>query len=436
MFERPSSGERAVLVQVTFRYFSEQSDLSELSELVVAAGMEPVATTTSVRDKPDPKFFIGKGKLEDLAGVIQGSSADVVVFNHELSPSQERNIERQIKCRVLSRTGLILAIFARRARTFEGKLQVELAQLEHQSTRLVRGWTHLERQKGGIGLRGGPGETQLEADRRMIREKIAVIKKRLEKVKLQRQQSRHARQRAEVQTISLVGYTNAGKSTLFNMLTGSHVWVANQLFATLDPTLRSIELKGIGRVVLADTVGFIQNLPHTLVDAFRATLEETCQASLLLHVVDASNEKYEDNIHQVDLVLAEIGANHIPQLLVFNKTDLLNGKQVPGEVERNKEGLVTKIWISALKNQGCDLLLDALQGRLSNERVHGVLRLSGEQGQVRAQLYAAKAVVGETTDNEDGWEITIDMTKFQWEKLCQQHVGLSDRLLMLSMKRG
>lgn len=427
MFERPSSGERAVLVHVTFRHQFEQSDLHELNELAIAARAMPVAKITGLRDKPDPKYFIGKGKLEEIVEIIALNQANVVIFNHDLTPSQERNVEDYVKCRVLSRTGLILDIFAQRARTFEGKLQVELALLEHMSTRLVRGWTHLERQKGGIGIRGGPGETQLEVDRRLLRKRIVTIQKRLVKVRQQRQQSRHARQRAEVPTIALVGYTNAGKSTLFNALTGSHIWVANQLFATLDPTLRSFDIPGLGKVVLADTVGFIRQLPHALVDAFRATLEETAQAALLLHVIDASDEKYEDNIHQVNQVLAEIGADTVPQLLVFNKIDLLPNQIYPsGLAERDKDGNITKIWISAIKREGLDLLREALQGRLSIERIQGVVLISSHQGQVRSQLYALQAVVHETLSPEGGWELVINTTKIHWKKLCQQHAGLSE----------
>lgn len=427
MFERPQSGERAVLVHVNFRNVPD-ADSRELSELAYAAGAEAVALITHQRDKPDPKYYIGKGKLAEIQQTIQFHNAEVVIFNHDLSPSQERNIEKEVKCRVISRTGLILDIFAKRARTFEGKLQVELAQLEYLSTRLVRGWTHLERQKGGIGLRG-PGETQLETDRRLLRERLVIIGKRLEKVKKQRQQSRHARTRANVLTVTLVGYTNAGKSTLFNMLTGAEVLVANQLFATLDPTLRAIELNGVGKVVLADTVGFIRQLPHTLVDAFRATLEETADASLILHIVDAHDEKYEDNIAEVNNVLKEIGADDVPQIMVFNKSDLLPEPYCKGIIEQDK------IWVSALKGIGLDLLREALQGRLSNERVCGTIVLSPAQGQLRSQLYALKAVLKERETEEGGWEIAIELTKNKWEEFCQKHHGLAEVFSQSEEKR-
>ena len=298
-FERPESGETAVLVHIKLTSESEPEDPREFEELVIAAGGDPVEFITGSRQSPSAKFFVGSGKLDEIKATVQRTGAELVIFNHNLSPSQERNIEAELQCRVLDRTGLILDIFAQRARTHEGKLQVELAQLQHLASRLVRGWTHLERQKGGIGMRG-PGETQLESDRRMVRDRIKSIEKRLEKVRKQRDQGRRSRKRSETPTVSLVGYTNAGKSTLFNAVTEADVFVADQLFATLDPTMRRVEVHDLGSVIFADTVGFISHLPHRLVDAFRATLEEAASADLLLHVVDANAEDRATNIVRVD----------------------------------------------------------------------------------------------------------------------------------------
>lgn len=314
MFERPDAGERAILVHLTLR--AGQEDLRELTK---SAGAEPVFTLTGSRITPDPKYFIGSGKLEELQHAVSEHNADIVLFNHPLSPSQERNLEKALSVRVVDRNGLILDIFAQRAQTFEGKLQVELAQLRHLSTRLVRGWTHLERQKGGIGLRG-PGETQLETDRRLLGIRIKQIQHRLEKVARQRHQGRRKRKKADLASISLVGYTNAGKSTLFNKLTGADCYAANQLFATLDPTLRRCRLSNGSEIVLADTVGFIRHLPHELVAAFRSTLQEASEANLLLHVIDANAEDRDDTIFQVEQILQEIGADKIRQLQVYNKS--------------------------------------------------------------------------------------------------------------------
>lgn len=310
MFERPHGGERAVIVHLDLHTETGKDELQEFRELVVSAGAEPVAVVTGARRSPDAKFFVGTGKAEEIGNVAEQHDADVVLVNHDLSPVQERNLEHLLNCRVLDRTGLILDIFAQRARSHEGKLQVELAQLQHLSTRLVRGWTHLERQKGGIGLRG-PGETQLETDRRLLGMRIKQLKQRLIKVQRQREQGRRSRKRADIPTVSLVGYTNAGKSTLFNKLTQSEVYVADQLFATLDPTLRRVDLPDNHAMVLVDTVGFIRHLPHDLVVAFRSTLQETEEADLLLHVVDASSEERQANIEQVNLVLTEIGLNPV-----------------------------------------------------------------------------------------------------------------------------
>ena len=322
MFDRYEGGERAVLVHIFFSQDKNTDDLSEFESLVTSAGVTPVQIVTGSRSAPHPKYFAGEGKAEEIADAVTESEADVVLFNHALSPAQERNLERLCQCRVVDRTGVILDIFAQRARTHEGKLQVELAQLRHLSTRLVRGWTHLERQKGGIGLRG-PGETQLESDRRMLRDKIKQISGRLEKVERQRGQGRQARSKADIPTVSLVGYTNAGKSSLFNHITDAKVYAADQLFATLDPTLRRIDVDDVGTVVLADTVGFIRHLPHDLVAAFKATLQETREATLLLHVVDAADNRVDENIHAVNAVLEEIDAHEIPVLIVMNKIDML-----------------------------------------------------------------------------------------------------------------
>ncbi len=323
MFDRYEGGERAVLVHIFFSQDKNTDDLSEFESLVTSAGVTPVQIVTGSRSAPHPKYFAGEGKAEEIADAVIDSEADVVLFNHALSPAQERNLERLCQCRVVDRTGVILDIFAQRARTHEGKLQVELAQLRHLSTRLVRGWTHLERQKGGIGLRG-PGETQLESDRRMLRDKIKQISGRLEKVERQRGQGRQARSKADIPTVSLVGYTNAGKSSLFNHITDAKVYAADQLFATLDPTLRRIDVDDVGTVVLADTVGFIRHLPHDLVAAFKATLQETREATLLLHVVDAADNRVDENIHAVNAVLEEIDAHEIPVLIVMNKIDMLD----------------------------------------------------------------------------------------------------------------
>jgi GTP-binding protein HflX len=371
---------------------ADQESPKELEELALSAGADPVEFLTGSLGHPNPKFFIGQGKLEELKTLVDHHDAQVVIFNHALSPAQERNIEREIQCRVLDRTGLILDIFAQRARTHEGKLQVELAQLDHMSTRLVRGWTHLERQKGGIGLRG-PGETQLETDRRLLRARMKSINKRLEKVRKQRDQGRRSRMRAEVPTLSLVGYTNAGKSTLFNSLTVSEVYAANQLFATLDPTLRRIEIEDIGPAILADTVGFIRHLPHKLVEAFRATLQETIEATLLLHVIDSHDDDRHDHVAEVENVLREIGADEVPVLEVYNKIDLLEGREP--RIDRDQEGKPIRVWLSAVTGEGHDLLFAAVNELLADDLFHDKLCLKPDEGQFRARLYESGAVVSE-----------------------------------------
>lgn len=405
-FERPDSGELAVLVHLTITHSAEPNDPREFEELVLSAGGDPVEFLSGHRHSPDPKFFIGTGKLEELQMLVRTHGAQLVIFNHNLSPSQERNLEAELQCRVLDRTGLILDIFAQRARTHEGKLQVELAQLEHMSTRLIRGWTHLERQKGGIGLRG-PGETQLETDRRLLRNRIKTIHKRLEKVRKQRDQGRRARARAEIPTLSLVGYTNAGKSTLFNRITDAGVYAKDQLFATLDPTMRRIELEVAGPAILADTVGFISHLPHRLVEAFRATLEEASNADLLLHVVDAVDEERMRNMEQVNIVLEEIGAHEIPQLIIYNKIDLID--DYPSRIDRDDQGKPIAVWLSAKSGSGVDLLFEAIAELVSEQVFHGTLRLAPQQGGMRAHLFESGVIHHEEYGDDGGCIISVSL---------------------------
>jgi GTP-binding protein HflX len=417
LFERPDVGERAIIVHIDFSSYDDTEDPDEFRELVWSAGVEPVGVVTGTRKQPSPRLFVGTGKLEEIRDAIRANEADVVLFNHALRPSQERNIERELQCRVLDRTGVILDIFAQRARTHEGKLQVELAQLEHMSTRLIRGWTHLERQKGGIGLRG-PGETQLETDRRLLRERIKSIHRRLEKVRTQRTQGRRARTRADIPTVSLVGYTNAGKSTLFNRLTTSTVYAADQLFATLDPTLRRLELPDIGAVVMADTVGFIRHLPHKLVEAFRATLEETTQASILLHIVDCHDHRRDENMEQVENVLAEIGADDIPVLQVYNKIDLL--ENFLPRTERNEEGVPVRVWVSAVAGQGMGELFDAIVERLAEDVVHLFVCLRPVDGKLRALLHDAGSVIEETHRNNGDSVLEVRLQQRDWLQLLSR----------------
>lgn len=413
-FDRPASGELAVLVHLELTQSDEADDPREFEELVLSAGGDPVAFLTGARAAPNAKYFIGTGKLEELKLLVEEHKAELVIFNHVLSPSQERNLEKELKCRVLDRTGLILDIFAQRARTHEGKLQVELAQLHHMSTRLIRGWTHLERQKGGIGLRG-PGETQLETDRRLLRARIKTIEKRLEKVRRQRDQGRRARSRAEIPTVSLVGYTNAGKSTLFNVLTSADVYVQDQLFATLDPTMRRIELEEVGGVVLADTVGFISHLPHRLVEAFRATLEEAVNSDLLLHVVDAATEERQRNMEQVQEVLIEIGADTIPQLCVYNKTDLLG--DMPPRIDRDEQGRPVAVWISARNQIGLDELRQALVELLGHNMFEGQVRLGSQMGSLRARFHRANAVLEEHYQDDGSCVLLLRLSETDLNKI-------------------
>ncbi|CAK9886166.1 MAG: GTPase HflX [Candidatus Erwinia impunctatus] len=417
MFDRYDAGEHAVLVHIYFSQDRDTEDMQEFETLVSSAGVEALSVVTGTRKAPHPKYFVGEGKALEIAAAVKEQAASVVLFDHALTPAQERNLEALCECRVIDRTGLILDIFAQRARTHEGKLQVELAQLRHLATRLVRGWTHLERQKGGIGLRG-PGETQLETDRRLLRNRITLILSRLAKVEKQREQGRQSRTKADIPTVSLVGYTNAGKSTLFNRLTTAEVYVADQLFATLDPTLRRVDVADVGEVVLADTVGFIRHLPHDLVAAFKATLQETRQATLLLHVIDAADNRVDENIAAVDEVLEEIESDEIPTLLVMNKIDMLEDF-VP-RIDRNEENLPVRVWLSAQTGEGTELLFQALSERLAGEIAQFHVRLPPEEGRLRSRFYQLQSIEKEWNDEQGSVILQIRMPAVEWRRLNKQ----------------
>ncbi len=414
-FERHEGGERAIIVHLDIRQIQDPDDLSEFELLADSAGADRLALVTGSRSRPDAKYFVGSGKAQEIAELVGEYDADIVLFNHNLSPSQERNIEALVKCRVLDRTGLILDIFAQRARTYEGKLQVELAQLNHLSTRLVRGWTHLERQKGGIGLRG-PGETQLETDRRLLQVRVTQLKNKLEKVRQTRAQGRARRQKSDVPTISLVGYTNAGKSTLFNRLVDENIYAADQLFATLDPTLRRLDWQGVGRVVLVDTVGFVRHLPHELVESFHATLEETLEADLLLHVIDSSSEDMHEQIQAVKNVLAEID-NDVPVLNVYNKIDLTDE---PVHIGYAKEGQPNRVYVSSRENLGMEELSLAVQQLLTGALTTFDLTLPYNAGNFKNTLYELGVILEESYDDNGHECLTIRLPSDRLKQLLGQ----------------
>ncbi len=421
--ERPRGGERALLVHNNFPHQPDQDDLAEFIELVHSADVENVDLIIGSKHQPSAKTFIGKGKLEEVAAQVSARDIDVVLFNHALSPSQERNLERSLQCRVLDRTGLILDIFAQRAQSFEGKLQVELAQLRHLSTRLVRGWTHLERQKGGIGLRG-PGETQLETDRRLLNKRIKYLNNRLAKVARQREQGRQARKKADIPTVSLVGYTNAGKSTLFNALTDASVYTADKLFATLDPTLKKLVLSEQQDVILADTVGFIRHLPHDLVAAFRATLVETREADLILHIVDCADDSRREKIVAVDKVLQEVGAGEIPQLLIYNKIDLPEFKP---RIDVDEQGQAWRVWLSARDRTGFDNLMKVLRNRFCDDTSVYRLVLQAKEGRIRAYLFEQGVIMDEEFDNNGDIHLKLRLSPTLLKKIYRKFQISQDR---------
>jgi GTP-binding protein HflX len=422
MFERPQSGEKAILVHVSLHGTADPDLLQEFTELARSAGADALALVAVQRKVPDSRLYIGSGKAEEVRAQVVSLGADLVIFDNPLSPSQERNLEKLFRCRVLDRTGLILDIFAQRARSHEGKLQVELAQLRHLSTRLVRGWTHLERQKGGIGLRG-PGETQLETDRRLLGQRIDQIGRRLARVDSQREQGRRSRRRNEIPTVSLVGYTNAGKSTLFNRLTEAGVYAEDQLFATLDPTLRRVALDDGTSLILADTVGFVSSLPHELVAAFKSTLQETVEADLLLHVIDAHSPQRAVQVAEVEDVLGQIGAGEVPRIEVYNKIDLM-GDAGP-RVEYDAQGEVTRVWLSAVTGVGVDGLIAALTDWYRRDLVSGHLQLGPADGRLRAILFEQGAIVRENHAKDGGWELDVELKRRDYERLKKHEPRLA-----------
>jgi GTP-binding protein HflX len=403
--------EKAVLVHVDFYHESDREDLDEFYELVDSAGAEVCTLLGTKRQRPDSKYFVGKGKAEEIQQAVELHEADVVIVNHALTPAQERNLSELVQCQVLDRVGLILDIFAQRARSHEGKLQVELALLKRMSTRLVKGWTHLDRQ-GGIGARG-PGETQLESDRRLVQGRIKSLERKIEKVRKQRGLGQEARKRTDIPVITIIGYTNAGKSTLFNQMTSAGVYAEDRLFATLDSTLRRVHLPGAGRVIFADTVGFIRHIPHDLVSAFRSTLEETREADLLVHLVDASDVHREEKIDDVHEVIREVGAESVPQLMVFNKIDRLE-PAVSAKVDCNFEGIPQRVWISAQSGEGIDLLLDSVASFFKGKFLTVALTLKVDAGKRRAELYSLGSILDEGFDEEGNSLFKMSLTEQEW----------------------
>jgi len=416
LFERPSSGERAILVHASAGGAPDTNEREEFVELATSAGAVIADELICARRSPDPRYFIGKGKLQELKDSVESNDAELVMSSAALSPSQERNLEKSLNCRVVDRAGVILDIFAQRARSFEGKLQVELAQLRHLSTRLVRGWTHLERQKGGIGLRG-PGETQLETDRRLIGKRIRQLKERLENVDNRRAMNRQNRLRAGIPTVALVGYTNAGKSTLFNALTNADVYVEDKLFATLDSTVRRLELPEGREVILADTVGFVRDLPHELIAAFRSTLQEAKEADLILHMIDASDPNRWQRVRQVNAVLKQLDADRVPQIRVYNKIDKLEREP---RLSKLRQGSGRAVWLSAVTGEGIPLLLQLIGARLRRNKVRGLIRLKPSQGRQRALLFDMGAVMDEKIADDGSWILELEMVERDFRRFLKR----------------
>ena len=417
MKSKSASIHRALIVYVDFKNFRKDDEYSEYYHLVESTGLEIVSSITASRLKADSRFFIGKGKADEIRSAALESNADVIIFNCSLTPAQERNLERFLDFRVIDRIGLILDVFAQRALSYEGKLQVELAQLEHLTTRLIRGWTHLERQKGGIGLRG-PGETQLETDRRLIGKRIKSVKQRIQKIRKQRFQSRQQRKKRDIPVVSLVGYTNAGKSTLFNYVTGAKIKTADQLFATLDPTLIRVKIENNNDIILTDTVGFIRDLPHELIESFKATLDEIREADLLVHIIDVEQDGRQSRIDEVNEVIEMIGASNVPQIEVYNKIDMHSAQKK--RIEVSKYNKLTRVWLSSKTGDGVNFLLESITKHLNQHKKPHYIKLPISAGQLRAKLFDIGAVKREDTDNKDGWLLEVELEEFKLHKLCKE----------------